>query len=285
MRVVKVVVYLALAFAASACTGVFLQPDHVNYFPEVRQKLLLETGFIPTADGQSLNYWILPAQINMSANPHPRGLVIQVHGNGQNLSSHIRSLEWLTAAGYTVAIFDYRGYGQSSGGRDLAGVFSDVGTALDFFTREKNPDHLPVYFYGQSLGGTLLLKAVSSQPSRWHPAALIIESSFDSYTAIAREKLKNFWITWPFQWLADLLISDQFSLKAEELRSISPVPVYMFYSEDDPIVPLHYGQTIFAELAEPKKLFTYPERGHIAAMWVQKGRFRDLLIEALSGLK
>jgi alpha-beta hydrolase superfamily lysophospholipase len=271
----------AILLLSVSCTHLFLFPDHQNYFPDAGQKILFEEGFIDTADGEHLNYWLLPAQTDKKKDEHPKGLVIQVHGNAQNLSSHVRSIGWLTAAGYNLAAFDYRGYGKSSGSRDPDGAYNDVITALDYFVNQKNPDHLPVYFYGQSLGGTLLLKAVSSHPGRWHPAMVIIESSFDSFTGIAREKLAYSWITWPFQWLAYLLVSDKLSLKDEELKTISPIPVYMFYSENDPIVPVNHGERIFKALNEPKRFYTYLEQAHIAAMWVQKGKYRDILVEAM----
>ena len=276
---------IGMLFILTGCGNIFLIPDHKNYFTDAEKYILFENGFFPTPDGQRLNYWMLPAQRDRVTLPHPKGLVIQVHGNAQNLSSHIRSIGWLTEAGYNVATFDYRGYGQSSGRRSLVKAYQDVQTALDFFVKEKNPEHLPVYFYGQSLGGTLLLKAVSSHPGRWHPAMIIVESSFYSYSGIAREKLSEGYLTWPLQWLAYILVSDRLGLKEQELKTIAPIPVEMFYSENDPIVSITHGRRIFSALNEPKKFYSYPERGHISAMWVQKGRFRDVLLEAMDSVK
>lgn len=282
----RLLVGLSLLVASGAgclgCTHLFLYPDHRDYFPNAAEKIVFEQGMIDSTDGEKLNYWLVPAQIDKERIPHPKGLVIQIHGNAQNLSSHIRGLGWLAAEGYNLASFDYRGYGKSTGTRDPEGAYEDVMAALDFLVTKKNPDHLPVYFYGQSLGGTLLLKAVSAHPGRWHPAMIVIESSFYSYSGIAHEKLAQAWITWPFQWLAYLLISDKLSLNDDELRTISPIPVYMFHSEQDPVVPIHWGDKIFKALGEPKKFFAYPEPAHVAAMWVQNGKFRDILLAAFS---
>lgn len=272
----------AVAFLSLfGCSDIFLQPDHVDYFPDVRRYVVLEEGNIPIRDGSRLHYWLIPAQQQRVVSRNPKGMVIQVHGNAQNLSAHVHGLGWLTEEGYDLAIFDYRGYGKSSGPSGLKRAYQDVQTALDYFTTEKNPRRLPVFFYGQSLGGTLLLKNVSSQPHRWWPRLVIVESSFFSYPQIAREKLAGFFLTWPFQWLAYLVISDSYSLDPNELKQISPVPVLLFYSERDPIVPLHNGEQIFMSLAEPKRLITYPEPGHTAAMWVQEKRLRKDLLEAM----
>lgn len=277
----RIALILIFAVLSTGCTNVFLQPDKANYFANVDKFVVHEEGFIPASKGEKLHYWILPPQKNKVVMKESKGIVIQVHGNAQNLTSHVRSLGWLIENGYTLAIFDYRGYGQSSGKPDIGGAYNDVQTALDYITTELNPKKLPVFFYGQSLGGTLLLKAVSSSPGRWKPKLIVIESSFHTYTNIAREKLALHWVTWPFQWLAYPLVSNRYSLEKQELESISPVPVLLFYSENDPIVPYHNGQRIFKELKEPKELISYPERSHIAAMWVQNGRFKKTLLEAL----
>ena len=62
-----------------------------------------------------LHYWRIPAQKRKVVDPHPKGWVVQVHGNAQNLTSHVRGLGWVTELGYGLLIFDYRGYGSSTG--------------------------------------------------------------------------------------------------------------------------------------------------------------------------
>lgn len=272
-------------FFLTGCGGLFLYPDRDNYFPDAEKYVIRQEGFIPTADGEKLHYWVLPAQKDKVLNKKPKGFVILLHGNAQNLTAHVRNLGWVTAAGYNLAIFDYRGYGQSSGSTSLKGVSADVVTALDFATKELNPQGLPVCLYGQSLGGTLLLKAVSQAPARWKPSLIVVESSFFDYREIGREKMAQSWITWPLQWLPYFVLHDKYSLKANELKSLAGIPKLLFYSTSDPIVPIHHGRKIFDTLPEPKSFYTYPQVGHIVAMWVQQGRYRDTLVDALDAMK
>ena len=260
---------LFFSILCTGCSNIFLQPDRRNYLPKAKDHLLLEEGFVGP-----LHYWHVPAQRGKKPVPS-QATIIQVHGNAQNLTAHVQSLGWLTELGYDLVIFDYRGFGQSKGKKDLDDAYDDVVNFLDF-AQTKYPN---LVFYGQSLGGTLLLKAVSSHPGRWRPKALVIESSFADYQAIAKEKLKLSWITWPLQWMAYLTVTSRYSLQEKELQTIAPIPVHMFYSEDDPIVPIQHGRAIFSMLSEPKSFHSYPERGHIAAMWVQEGRFRRYLLD------
>jgi len=262
---------------ALGCTHMFFQPDRIHHTPRIAEHVLLYEGFIPTPDGQQLHYWYLPAQLRKVAMSRAKGLIVQLHGNAENLSSHVMNLAWVLMAGYDLVIFDYRGYGRSTGSRDLDGAHHDVASALDFMSQKAQG--CPLIFYGQSLGGTLLLRTLADHPHRWPVDAVVVESSFYSYRQIAREKLASAWLTWPFQWLGYLLVTDKYSLGGGRLRAIAPTPVWLFYSEDDRVVPIHNGRRIYEELAEPKKFVTFPEPGHISAMWVEGGRYRDLLLQ------
>ncbi len=275
-----VVAVLALVLN-SGCTNLFLQPDRLNYFPDINKHFLVEEGEIPAANGAMLSYWLLPAQLKKKMSPS-KGLVVQFHGNAQNLSSHVHTLAWLPAAGYDLLIIDYQGYGQSTGKATIDAAYSDVLTALDFVFDRWAGQKRPILLYGQSLGGTLLLKAVSRHPRRWTPKLVVIEASFFSFGQIAREKMRGAWLTWPLQWMPYLVISDRYSLKAEELATIAPTPVLLFHSANDPIVPAHNAEQIFSALAEPKEIHRFKEPGHIHAMWVQKGRFRQVLLDYIA---
>lgn len=282
MRIIPFFLFLC------GCTNIFLQPDRIDYGAPVRKAAILEEGFFPAQDGLKLHYWFLPAQTSTKDNNKrvdAKGLIIQVHGNAQNLTSHVRSMGWLTAAGYDLFTFDYRGYGQSEGSKSIGGAFKDVQSAFDFALQKFNSKKRPVFVYGQSLGGTLALKAISQQPKRWPLAGVIIEGSFVDYQQIAREKLSLSWITWLFQWMGYVFVSGKYSLEPAELASVSPTPVWLFYSSDDPIVPVHNGRDLEKMLKEPRKLYEYPEFGHVNAMWVQNGHFREVLLDHLQAQK
>ncbi|MGE4132667.1 MAG: alpha/beta hydrolase [Bdellovibrionales bacterium] len=275
--------FVISALVLSGCSHLFLQPNKLDYAEKIRDKIQLEEGFIATSDGEKLHYWRIPAQVHKNKLLERKGVVVQVHGNAANLTNHVQGLGWITAAGYDLFVFDYRGYGKSSGSRDLGGAYRDVETALDYVERAPWRGDGPLIFYGQSLGGTLLLKNLSTHPGRWHPKAVVIEGSFYSYQQIAREKLAGAWLTWPFQWMVYLVITDKYSLKDTELGTISPTPVYLFQSEHDPIVPAHNADRIFAALSPPKELIKYPEFGHINAMWIKSGEYRAWLLKQLEG--
>src|SRR5262249_20749702 len=65
---------------------------------------------LPIGGGQVTGWWV-PSQ-----DPHAATLLYS-HGNAGNLAANARSIVGLQQSGLNVFIYDYRGYGESTGGR------------------------------------------------------------------------------------------------------------------------------------------------------------------------
>src|SRR5579884_1769762 len=64
---------------------------------------------IATKDGERLHGWWVPAR-------EPAiGQMLLFHGNAGNIGDRVDHLSLLVAGGLDVAVFDYRGYGRSTG--------------------------------------------------------------------------------------------------------------------------------------------------------------------------
>ncbi len=281
MALMKAVFVLMMLLLNAGCTYLFYHPDQVDYSKAARTKLNVEEGFFPSGDGTKLSYWHLKTK----SSKKPDGLVVQFHGNAQNMTSHFASLSWLLSENYDLFTFDYRGYGQSQGSPTPRGTYEDGIAAIEFASQKARALGVPLILYGQSLGGSILLKVLEDKKPSVEPILVVIESSFYSYTGVARKKLASVWLTWPFQWLPFLLISNGYSPEGDDLGKISPVPTLLLYSRADPIIPYSDGEQIFAKLKDPKYFWTYEEAGHIAGMFVQNGKYRLELLNLLETLK
>lgn len=118
------VLILILGCMLSGCTGVFLQPDRVAHFPGRSVETPVTDVWITAPDGTALHALYLPAR------GRARATVLYLHGNAENLSSHIHLARWLPGRGYNLLALDYRGYGRSEGRAGVAGVHQDVQAAL-----------------------------------------------------------------------------------------------------------------------------------------------------------
>ena len=258
-----------------------MQPDRTNYSARWEHRDdFVEDLYIETPDNLKLHAWYIANKESKTR----KGLVVQLHGNAQNLSSHFQSVFWLVEKGFDVIAFDYRGYGMSEGQSDIFMGPSDIAVAIDYAAKKAKKEKIPLIVYGQSLGGSLLLKTLKDNPTRWPIHLTIVESSFHSYQGIAREKLSEAWLTWPFQWLSYLLISSKLDPGGQDLAKISHIPNLLLYSEADPIVPIHHGQKIFSELRSKKEFWTYPS-GHVAYYALAGDKGKKRLIEFIESIQ
>ena len=260
----------------TGCSSVFFYPDQVTYITPDRLNLEFEDVFVETPDGETLHGWWLPAS------SEPKGTVYFLHGNAQNISSHIMNVAWLPERHYNVFLIDYRGYGRSTGAPDIEGTLHDAETGLRWLVDQPDVQSQPLFLLGQSLGGALGTALASEWVKRDEQPPLdgvILDGTFSGFRAIAREKLGDFWLTWPVQVPLSWTITDEYEAY-ERIGDISPVPVMVIHSVRDGIIPFHHGKRLY-EAAEEPKTFLQTDTPH-ASTFVIPG-YQDEVLEFMEG--
>ena len=250
---------MLLSVIVAGCSQVFFQPTRIQVLTPDQLGLAYEDMRFPSSDGLELHGWYLPARGKAVAT------VLFLHGNAENISTHILGVAWMPARHFNVFLFDYRGYGASQGKPTFGGVQEDIDAAMDTLVARNDIDPNRIIVFGQSLGGSLAAHYVAHTAYRDHIRALVIDSAFSSYTGIAREKLAAHWLTWPFQWLASVAIDERFS-PLPAVKLISPIPLLVIQGDRDTIVPAHHAQRLYDAALEPKQLWIVPGAGHIQAL-------------------
>jgi alpha-beta hydrolase superfamily lysophospholipase len=89
----------------------------------------------------------------------PRAVVALVHGLGEHVARHAALGEALVRADFAMMGFDLRGHGRSEGLRGDAASYEILLDDIDALMRWVQQSHprLPVFLYGHSLGGGLVL--------------------------------------------------------------------------------------------------------------------------------
>ncbi len=264
-RLLSIIILMSALLAG--CNGVFFFPERTQVLSPDQLGLKYEDVSFPARDGTQLYAWFLPAQGKV------QGTILFLHGNAENISTHIMSVRWLPAQGFNVFLLDYRGYGASQGKPTVEGVQEDVNAAMQTLLARSDVDPDRIVVFGQSLGGAIAVYNVAHSPYRRHIRGLAVESAFASYRGIVREKLADFWLTWPLQYPLSLLISDKYS-PAKAVADVSPIPLLIIHGDRDPIVPVANSKRLFALAREPKQLWIVPDGGHIEAFRHQSYRNR-----------
>lgn len=287
--------FLTLAFAAWAlqgCNSIFFQPDSeiysvpASYDPPARESFLV----LPQRAGQSappekIHMWtLLPAA-------QPKAMVVQFHGNAQNLTSHVQFLSWIVGHGYGLVIFDYRGYGRSSGTPSREKAIEDGERVLADVA--KNYPALPMVVVAQSLGGALGAVAVSRFEQK-HPGrvqGLVLDSTFGSWRGLARRKIAQTVVGWPLQFPLSYLVSDKHSA-SDALASLA-LPLFQTHATDDLVVPFEAGLALSKSYRGSSKAeqtaggawppqFLATTGGHTSAFTSLPGNVRQALIAFLA---
>jgi len=281
IRLGCLVLLALLSLCIGGCTTLFFQPQSKHVLSPAQLNLEFEDVYFDSTDGIRLHGWFLPAK------SQAKGTILFAHGNGENISTHIASIYWLPASGYNVFAFDYRGYGRSQGKPDIDGAMADFETALQTLVTRRDIDANRIVVLGQSLGGAIAIAAVAQSPLRSHIKAVVADSAFSSYRAITREKMSEFILAWPLQWLPWLTMTDKYS-PIDSISLLSPIPVLIMHSEKDQIVPVHHASRLFDAAQEPRKLLLLPSGNHIEALTHQANReyltgYLEKVLEAPSG--
>jgi fermentation-respiration switch protein FrsA (DUF1100 family) len=253
----------------SGCASLFFYPEKQHFDNPALNQFIHEDIYFRTADGTLLHSWFFPAKEAL-------GSVLFLHGNAENISTHVSSILWLVRSGFNVLAFDYRGYGLSEGKPSLQGVHNDAEAALETLLAMSVVDKDRIIVFGQSIGGAVAVNLVAATPHKDHIKALIVDSAFASYRSIAREKMNQFLLTWLFQYPLSWLFNDSYS-PAKKIAAVSPVPVLIMHGTLDQVVPMHHGELLFQEAQQPKEFWPVTAVGHIQGVSVPSVRERLLL--------
>lgn len=92
----------------------------------------------------------------------PRAILCLVHGLGEHSGRYIQFAEFLVDSGFAVLTFDLRGHGKSQGQQGHFQSYKLSMSDLTLFIKEtkKGFNGIPIFLYGQSLGGNFIVNYV-----------------------------------------------------------------------------------------------------------------------------
>lgn len=271
-----------LLFLLSSCTSLFYQPDRYLYTNPKDYQLKFENFYFKSSDNIKLHAWHFKNSLNPSK---PKGLILQFHGNAENMSTHYLSLAWITKFGYDLLAFDYRGYGTSEGKPSKDGLYRDSIAALNFTeTLIKKMKISKFIVYGQSLGGALAAKAVANYKNKKVIDLLVLDSTFMDYKEVAAQTLSSHWPTWPFTPLAYILVSNKYKT-TDDIAGLKE-SVLVIHGKKDRIVKFKNGEAIYETLSTKNKKFWQIDDGRHIDVFNRKDDFyRKKFIKYLDNLK
>jgi fermentation-respiration switch protein FrsA (DUF1100 family) len=216
------------------------------YFPDATRTPPAQAGLpqaedvtLTSSDGEKLIAWHVA----------PRGdkpVVLYFQGNGGALNMRVGRFQWLIEDGTGLVALSYRGYGGSSGSPSEAGLIRDADSAYEFAVARYAPARMVLW--GESLG-TAVAIAVAAEHK---VGGLILDAPFTSAADVGAAAYPFVPVRW--------LIKDSFRSDLRIARVTAPILIR--HGERDWVVPIRFGERLFALARVPKRFLRVPNAGH-----------------------
>jgi fermentation-respiration switch protein FrsA (DUF1100 family) len=212
---------------------------------------------IETADGEEISALYL-------ANPTADYTILHSHGNGEDIGDVHPIMASYYQKGFSVLVYDYRGYGTSEGKPSVSKSYKDADAAYEYLVKELNTPPEQIIAYGRSVGAALAVHTAYKH----EVAGLIVESGFA--TAF---RVRTVIPIAPF----------------DKFRNIAKVPhidcpKLFMHGEHDRVIPAWHGKALFKKASEPKMHLWVEDAGHnnvfVAAdddYWEAIGSFVEMI--------
>lgn len=259
-RMFWIVIVTLAGFYLAACAALFVFQARLVYFPgpatadEPKDHgLVAQELFLKSADGVKIFTWYVAAE-------RPRGVAIVCHGNAGTLVERAEYARALREFGLSTLLFDYRGYGRSEGTPSEEGTYLDAEECYRHVTHVFGFQPGQIFVVGESLGGGVATELALRKTI----GGLILQDTFTSIPDMGAAQ---------YPWLPVRLLA---RVRYDNLAKIAsvPVPLLLFHSKDDEIVPYAHGEKLYAA-ALPPKHFVTTSGGHNEAFFYTRPEWND----------
>jgi len=269
---------LVLLSYLQACSSFYYHPQKLHYSnPQIHFKKNYIENII-TSGENLLNTWLIPAK-----GQKEKKLIVQFHGNAENMSTHYYSLLWLTDFEFSLLTFDYSGYGKSSGTPNPKQLRQDGISILDYALKLfQEGGYSKLIVIGQSIGGAVAADALAHWKGKDKVNLFVIESSFSSYSRMAMDLLQRSWITYLFSPLGYLIVDTQ--TNPDKSLAQLTIPKLVIHGKNDPVIPLGEGRKLFEKLPFPKTLHLIEKGEHIDSFFTENQKYRNKFLDFIRKL-
>jgi fermentation-respiration switch protein FrsA (DUF1100 family) len=206
-----------------------------------------EDVWLSPEPGVRLHAWFFPQpQAIAVARTELLGTLLFCHGNAGNVSHRLENVYHLVHAGFEVLLFDYRGYGRSTGQPSEDGLYRDAEVAWAHLVERCGKAAGPRVVFGRSLGGAVAVELAT----RVGPDGLILESTFTSIRTLAR-------FLFPLP-LPELPVRYDSLAKIGRIRTT----LLAIHGEEDELIPFADGRALFEAAPQSKAWYPIPGAGH-----------------------
>jgi len=254
VKLIAAVVVVALVLLLLLRLGVRLLEPRLAFFPVVALEATPAERGLPfedlvgtTDDSLRVRGWFIPPP---DGTPPGAWTLLVFHGNAENIGHGLNLAVRAHAAGFGVAMAEYRGYAGNAGSPSEHGIFLDGEAFLRALLERPGADPRRIAIWGRSIGGAVAVHLAAAG----NGGALVLESPFRSARTLLRDA--GAWILHGLSFIASYRF-DQEAL-IDRVRS----PVLVLHGTADEVVPFSHGRRLYELANEPKRFQAIEGGGH-----------------------
>lgn len=205
---------------------------------------------------QSDNFNLAGFYISNPAGSHQDTTILYSHGNARNIPVYWDRVELMWNMGYTVFVYDYRGYGLSEGTPTEEGLYADVQAAYEYVLSREETDPDRIIAYGFSLG------TIATVDLAWRGfplAGIITESGFASGRKFVQDSSR---LNVGGGWLMDGTWDSETKIREVE------IPKLLMHGTMDDFVNVTHLDVLAAAAADPKVVWYVEGANHSDVPWI-----------------
>ncbi len=219
--------------------------------------------FVIHSGERQLEAWFVRAAPTTDA-----GLAVLIfHGRSESISDWVPVLHYFCSHGCSSMVFDYSGFGNSTGAASAANLRQDVQAAYRIFQSKTGPQ-CHTYVLGLSLGSGFLLEGL---PAFSGPLDGIILVGAYSSARDAAIQMGTLPVRLAF------ILPDVYN----NVRMVKRVdrPLLIIHSQDDEVFPVAMAHRLYAAAREPKRLVVVRGLRHNSTLEGQAAEYLSPALE------
>jgi pimeloyl-ACP methyl ester carboxylesterase len=188
--------------------------------------------------GTLTDWWVAPTSPALPT-------IVFFHGNGSDRRDFLAQGESFHRSGWGVVLASYRGYSGNPGSPTETGLMEDARATLATVASRVGP----IIVWGHSLGSGIAVRMASEGRA----AGVVLEAPYTSLVDVAAAQYPFVPVRW--------LLLDRFDSRS--LIAKIRVPVLIFHSTDDPVIPFRMGRSLADQLGARATLVQMNGLGHV----------------------